>query len=278
MPANHLRFLTFLLLLLTTACSGAKTTMARPQAKTCLVLSVGGVDGLAHLGVLQALQTRKVPNDCVYGNSMGALVGALYVSAPTEDPPQRWHKFIARYEQRAHSEWEQRGALDKFVSWVRGDLPKELDLGRLERTLHDLTGGMDLAQTAVPFATSYQQVQGTGVKLVVARQGELAHAVTRSANNLLLFPGAIRQGSQLDPGTDRVARVPVEDACATFPGHRLLVINVTGEAAYYRPDLPCPVQELLIPLRQTPLSAFGGQGEAFAAVVSAGRKAVEAGL
>lgn len=45
-----------------------------------LVLSGGGLKGLSHLGVLQALHERKLVPDLVIGSSMGALVAAAWAS------------------------------------------------------------------------------------------------------------------------------------------------------------------------------------------------------
>ena len=46
--------------------------------KVGLVLSGGGASGLAHIGVLKALEENKVPIDYITGTSTGALIGALY--------------------------------------------------------------------------------------------------------------------------------------------------------------------------------------------------------
>lgn len=45
-----------------------------------LVLSGGGARGLAHVGVLHALEERNIQVDAVVGTSMGAIVGALYAA------------------------------------------------------------------------------------------------------------------------------------------------------------------------------------------------------
>lgn len=58
-------------------------TPQRPDGqrpKIGLVLSGGGVRGLAHIGVLKVLQELKVPIDLVVGTSMGAVVGGAYAS------------------------------------------------------------------------------------------------------------------------------------------------------------------------------------------------------
>ncbi|MEJ6005336.1 patatin-like phospholipase family protein [Paucibacter sp. AS339] len=50
------------------------------RPKIGLVLSGGGVRGLAHIGVLRVLQELRVPVDLVVGTSMGAVVGGAYAS------------------------------------------------------------------------------------------------------------------------------------------------------------------------------------------------------
>lgn len=63
---------------------------ASPAAAACgdpaqgprlgLVLSGGGARGIAHVGVLKALEEQGVRPGCIAGTSMGALVGALYAA------------------------------------------------------------------------------------------------------------------------------------------------------------------------------------------------------
>ncbi|MFI5203431.1 MAG: patatin-like phospholipase family protein [Flavobacteriales bacterium] len=45
-----------------------------------LVLSGGGAKGLAHVGVLKALEENGIPIDYITGNSAGALIGGLYAA------------------------------------------------------------------------------------------------------------------------------------------------------------------------------------------------------
>ncbi|MEI7594521.1 MAG: patatin-like phospholipase family protein [Bacteroidota bacterium] len=51
-----------------------------PAQKVGLVLSGGGARGLAHIGVIKALEENNIPIDYITGTSMGAIVGALYAS------------------------------------------------------------------------------------------------------------------------------------------------------------------------------------------------------
>lgn len=48
--------------------------------KVGVVLSGGGASGLAHIGVLQALEDNGIPIDNITGSSIGALVGGLYAA------------------------------------------------------------------------------------------------------------------------------------------------------------------------------------------------------
>lgn len=55
-------------------------TLSRPQGRESvgLVLSGGGAKGIAHVGVIKALEDNDIPIDFVTGTSMGSIVGSLY--------------------------------------------------------------------------------------------------------------------------------------------------------------------------------------------------------
>lgn len=48
--------------------------------KVGLVLSGGGAKGLAHIGILKALEENGIPIDYITGTSMGGIVGAMYAA------------------------------------------------------------------------------------------------------------------------------------------------------------------------------------------------------
>lgn len=58
------------------------TGAERPQS-VGLVLSGGGAKGIAHIGVIQALEDNNIPIDYITGTSMGAIVGGLYAAGYT---------------------------------------------------------------------------------------------------------------------------------------------------------------------------------------------------
>ena len=47
-----------------------------------IALGGGGARGLAHLGVLKALEEAQIPIHCISGTSAGAIIGAMYAQNP----------------------------------------------------------------------------------------------------------------------------------------------------------------------------------------------------
>ena len=50
-----------------------------------LVLSGGGVRGMAHIGLIRAMQEHGINAQQISGSSVGALVGALYANGNSID-------------------------------------------------------------------------------------------------------------------------------------------------------------------------------------------------
>lgn len=78
------------------------------QAQTVgLVLSGGGAKGIAHIGLIKALEENNIPIDYITGTSMGSIVGALYAMGYT---PDEMLEIITSQE---------------FLDWAFGVIPKE---------------------------------------------------------------------------------------------------------------------------------------------------------
>jgi NTE family protein len=58
--------------------------------KVGVVLSGGGATGLAHVGLLKALEESNIPIDYITGTSAGALVGAMYASGISPDQIEKY--------------------------------------------------------------------------------------------------------------------------------------------------------------------------------------------
>ena len=81
-------------LLTMTAQAAVPAEMAgKKRPRIALVLSGGGARGLAHIGVVKALQKMRVPYDCIVGTSMGAIAGgALATGISVDEAQQRVEK------------------------------------------------------------------------------------------------------------------------------------------------------------------------------------------
>lgn len=76
--------------LFTSACQSAPTNQtpatAMPTApKVALVLGGGAAKGIAHVGVIKALEDNGIKPDIIVGTSVGSLVGSLYASGMSAD-------------------------------------------------------------------------------------------------------------------------------------------------------------------------------------------------
>ena len=58
---------------------------SRKPKRVALVLGGGATRGLAHIGVIKALEENNISFDYVAGTSVGSLVGAFYSAGLTSD-------------------------------------------------------------------------------------------------------------------------------------------------------------------------------------------------
>jgi NTE family protein len=96
-PGN---FLLVLFLMLSFLASGQTTG---------LVLSGGGARGMAHIGVLKALEENNIPINYITGTSAGAIIGAMYAIGLSP------------------AEIEQLVLSGEFKDWATGNIHEELD-------------------------------------------------------------------------------------------------------------------------------------------------------
>lgn len=62
-----------------------KKSSAGERQTVGLVLSGGGAKGIAHIGVIRALEEKGIPIDYITGTSMGAIIGSLYAIGYSPD-------------------------------------------------------------------------------------------------------------------------------------------------------------------------------------------------
>jgi NTE family protein len=281
-------------------CASAKPFSMSAKRKTCVVLSVGGPDGLAHLGALQAINDVGLEVDCVTGTSMGSLVGGLYASDPDADPSERYREFMATYVSMTKSDAEERGLAGALllgglalltgggallvmgaaaVGAVGG--AGTVDKVELERTAlayDSYVKSVRVEDLPVSYATFYIDVSTNSARVTPVTTGPLSAGVKRSIANPIIFEELDpRTAGYVDPGLDRLAAIPIKDTCSLFPRHQILAINVTGIPAEYG-GVDCPVLEVTVDAgipknREVVEQIMRGRGEQFERVVQAGYRA-----
>jgi NTE family protein len=273
-----------------------------PAARhTCLVLSVAGPAGVAHIGAIAAIKERRVPIDCVVGNSMGALVGGLHATAPGDDLDARFRAFVGAYADATKAEAVRNGlgmgiiagglaaakgggnaaAGAAFVAGAALGVAatEKLEHERMVRVLDDFVRGASIDRLPIRFVTFYQEGTPTGVVARKADSGPLAAAIGGSVANPLIFSTlAFGPGRPIDPGADRVSATPVQDACAAFPDANLLVINASGQPVFTDATMTCPVLEVRVDPGAVSPAEVMQLGDAYRRVVESGRSATRAAL
>jgi NTE family protein len=164
-----------------------------PTGRTRVGLALGGgfARGIAHIGVLHALQEGGIPIDCVAGTSVGALIGAAYASGtPLED-------------------MERQGALTTFKDFGRWTISRMgmASNERLEHYLHRFTTASHFEELKIPFCiVATDLVLGESVYFT---EGEIGPALRASCAYPGLFLPIQYQGRFLVDGF-LTAAVPTE--------------------------------------------------------------------
>lgn len=79
-----IRFFVIIIIMALVLMNGqAKSASAASRKKVAVVLSGGGTKGMAHIGMLKALEENNIPIDFIAGTSIGAIIGSLYAAGYT---------------------------------------------------------------------------------------------------------------------------------------------------------------------------------------------------
>jgi NTE family protein len=159
-----------------------------------LVMGGGAARGVAHVGVLQALEEHGIFPAVVAGTSVGALVGGLYaagVSSPRLAALVREIKWLDLVTVRLPT-----------VNWT--DLARTIPMGlvdldkMIEWIDHVLGGPVDIEQLNLPYAAVATDLL-TG-EIVVMNEGRLSEAVRASCSVPGVFTPYHRNGRLLVDG------------------------------------------------------------------------------
>ncbi len=190
-----------------------KSTMTDPahrRRKIGLALGSGSARGWAHIGIIQELEAMGIRPDIVCGTSIGALVGAAYVSGNL-DNLQQWVLSLTKLQTARFFEINR-----SFSGFVNTDrLHRFLNQHLCEDTLQIA----DCAQTYAAVATELHS--GREVWL---REGPLLDAVWASISLPGLFP-AIRNNHHWLVDGGLVNPVPVS-VCRALDADIVIAVNL----------------------------------------------------
>jgi NTE family protein len=166
------------------------------NAKIALILGGGGARGLAHIGVLRALEEHKIPIDMIIGTSMGAMIGAAYAQNPDASAVGgRFSTFlqseefesigITRFEKEQS---EPDDLLNKLAERIKRRVVINLaanrkSLFRGERLMIAIRRLVDsglIEECRIPFACSALNI--SNMEEIIFDQGDIRRAVTASSS------------------------------------------------------------------------------------------------
>jgi NTE family protein len=216
-----------------------------------LALGSGSARGWAHIGVIQALEEAGIEPEIVCGSSLGALVGAAFVTGSLEDL-ETWARRI---------NWiEMMRLLD--VRLAAGGL---IEGRRLMSFFRDLFGDRAIEDLDRPFATvATDLASGREIWL---RSGSVIDAVHASvALPGIIAPVETEHGRLLDGGL--VNPVPVT-LCRALGAEVIIAVNLNGDLVgrrqarrrSRRKRLPIPAELLERVAKEIPGGLIGGAGQ-----------------
>lgn len=265
------RNIVFLFLITLNSCSGPRP-VAYIEKKTCVVLSVGGMKGLAHIGAIDAIKEKGINIDCIYGNSMGSVIGGIYAQAPERDLKDNVKSVIKSYITETEEEYKSKATsgflFGAGLAFLTGGLfgwetilgsallnmlsVDNFDNNRFRQVLDNHFSSVSIESLLIPYATSYHERKNNSIKLKTISTGNLAMAISRSSNNPFIFKETSLD--YIDPGLDRFSAVPVEDAIKHFDPDIIIAINVTDEPAKYQNYEDCKIIEIEIDVGEIEIS------------------------
>ncbi len=197
------------------------------RPKVGLTLSGGGAKGLAHIGILKAIDSAGLKIDIVTGTSMGSIMGGLYAAGYTGKDIEYiarsidWFRMFSNRppielinmnEKREYANYAleipfENGKAKFFSGFIEGE-EIWLRFGDLFYPVHDIK---DFSKLSIPFACVATDA-ATG-KPVVLNKGELTKAVRSSMAIPSVFTAVPYENTVLVDG-GVVRNFPVREAKA----------------------------------------------------------------
>ena len=160
-----------------------------------LALGGGGVRGVAHIGVLRALENHGFKIKAIAGTSAGGLVGAVYAAG-----------FSTEKIEKAVNEMDENRSF-----WHHsGDSPSLLGISGIANKLSELLGDLTFDELKIPFAATAVSLHSG--KEIILTKGKVIDAVLATIAIPGVFPSqkiggrVLIDGGVLDPVPVQVAR------------------------------------------------------------------------
>ncbi len=233
--------------------------------KIGLVLSGGGASGMAHIGVLKALESNQIKVDYIVGTSVGALIGGLYASGYS---PEQIEAIVTSKDFRNSANGEIKSKYAFFlkksdpnasmISWnfkvdslfeanipTNFVSPTSIDFGLLKLFAQaNATANGDFDQLMIPFRCIASNISER--KQEVLAEGDLASAIRASMTYpFYLSPITLNGDLMFDGGLYN--NFPVDVMCKEFQPDYIIASNVSTETPPPDPDnLISQVKSMLI--------------------------------
>lgn len=177
--------------------------------KIGLALGSGGAKGLAHIGVLKALEKAGIQIDYIAGTSIGSIIGAYYAAHPSLE---KLEEFVFSLNRRM--------GFKLFDPVMRGGIIKG---NKVEMFISDMLDGATFDSLRIPLSVIATDMRSA--EEVVIRSGDLVKAIRASISvppvfapvkyhNKLLADGGLSDPVPVDAvrkmGADIVIAVNVE--------------------------------------------------------------------
>ena len=208
------------------------------KLKIGLALGGGGARGLAHIGVLKALEANKIPIEVVAGTSIGAMAGAMYaLHLQASVLEERMLAFLQapQFKESGLDLFKKKKAAENFFGQVAKYVKERIVINlahsrpslvgsrRITRALEFMIDDKTFADCQIPFAcVATDLVSG---KEIIFRRGNLRQAVAAS----IAIPGflpPVRWNNRLFVDGAVVAPVPIH-ACKRLGADMVIAVDVS---------------------------------------------------
>ena len=189
-------------------------TLARPTIG--LALSGGAARGIAHVGVLRALEENKIPIDYIAGTSAGSLVGGAWASGLSIDQIEEFGRTMR---------WRDVGRVTMSRLGVQSN-------ERLEQYLRERMPITRFEDLPIPFAAVATELK-SGAAVIMRDQGDVPFAIRAScAIPGWYVPVTDEFGRQLVDG-GLVAVIP-SSVARSLGADIVIAVDVNAEGATFR--------------------------------------------